>query len=215
MNADKLATHELEGLEHAAPRLLGGVEERDGSLIGRQFLVLPVGEQSADGRIRSPSGYAHAGLAHPGGAGERTANHRGDAEQLHHERRRFGARDLGSEPGKVTAGDMAALMGDDADHLIGRLGGHQRAGMHEHIVPVDDESVEVGVVDDVNVDRLRAETGRAEDRLGVSADQRFGFSIADEAGRVGRGRCDLSGRKSADENRAEPPRFRPDWNLSL
>ena len=56
----------------------------------------------------------------------------------------------------MTAGDMAALMRDHADDLIGCLGVHQRAGMDEHVVPVDDEGVEGAVVDDVDVDRLCA-----------------------------------------------------------
>ena len=54
----------------------------------------------------------------------------------------------------MAAGDVAALMGDDPDHLIGRLGLHQRAGMHEHVVPVDHEGVEGAIVDEVNADSL-------------------------------------------------------------
>jgi len=56
--------------------------------------------------------------------------------------------------------------------------------MHEHIVPVDDEGVEGAVVDEVDADSLRAEAGGVEDGLGVKADQRFGFGVADEPGGV-------------------------------
>ena len=67
----------------------------------------------------------------------------------------------------MTAGDMAALMRNHADDLIGSLRIHQRAGMDEHVVPVDDEGVEGAVVDDVDVDRLSAQSGGVKDRLGI------------------------------------------------
>jgi len=50
--------------------------------------------------------------------------------------------------------------------------------MHEHVVAVDDEGVEVLVVDDMDADPLRAEPGRLENRLGVCPDQRLGFRVA-------------------------------------
>ena len=78
--------------------------------------------------------------------------------------------------------------------------------MHEHVVPVDDEGVEVAVVDEVNADALRAEPGGAEDRFGVVADQRFRLGIADQALGLGRGRGEEGGSQSADETRAQPPR---------
>ena len=109
---------------------------------------------------------------------------------------------------------MTALMGDDADHLIGRLGVHQCAGMHEHVVSVDDEGVEGAVVDDVDADCLRAEAGGVEDGLGVEADQRFRFGVADKPSGVRRGRGDESGGKPADETRAEPPWRRVGSGLS-
>ena len=84
---------------------------------------------------------------------------------------------------KMAADDVAALMRDDADHLVGRLGGHQRAGMDEHVVAVHHEGVEAAVVDDVDLDALRAEAGSVEDGLGVSADQRLCFGVADDARR--------------------------------
>jgi hypothetical protein len=87
----------------------------------------------------------------------------------------------------MATGDMTALMGDDADHLIGRLGVHQCAGMHEHVVSVDDEGIEGAVVDDVDADCLRAEAGGVEDGLGVKADQRFRFGVADKPSGVRRG----------------------------
>ena len=169
------------------------------------FLVLLVGEQGAQGCVLAPIGNPHAGLPHAGNAGKGAANHGREPDQLEHERRRFRPPNLGTQPGEMAAGDMAALMGDDPDHLIGRLGVHQHAGMNEHVMPVDDEGVEGAVVDEMDADVLRAEAGGGEDRLGVDADQRFRFGIADEPGSVHRGRGDQSGREPADESRAEPP----------
>ena len=63
---------------------------------------------------------------------------------------------------------MSRLVCDDADHLIGVLGLHQSAGVDEHVMSVEDEGVEVEIVDDVNFDGLRAETGDLKDRLGLA-----------------------------------------------
>ena len=100
-------------------------------------------------------------------------------------RRRFRLRHLAAKPGEMAAGDMAAFMRDDADDLVRRVGLHQRAGMHEHVVPIHHEGVEGAVVDDMDLDILRAEAGGAEDGLGVVADERFGLRVADDACGVG------------------------------
>ncbi len=117
----------------------------------------------------------------------------------------FARDELRAEPREMPADDVAAFMGDDADHLVWRLGLHQRAGMDEHIVPVDDEGVEAAVVDDVNFDGLRAQPRSVEDRLGVGADQSLGLGIADHPGGIGRRRADKDGGKSADQARANVP----------
>ena len=83
----------------------------------------------------------------------------------------------------MAAGDMAAFMRDHADDLIGSLGVHQRAGMDEHVVPIDDEGVEGAVVDDVDVDGLSAQAGGVKDRLGVGRISAFRLGIADHARR--------------------------------
>ena len=104
---------------------------------------------------------------------------------------------------KMAAGDMAALVRDHADDLVGRLGVHQRAGMDEHIVPIDDEGVEGAVVDDVDVDALSAEARGVQDRLGIGADQRFRLGIADHAAGLGRGRADERNDQTADGGAAK------------
>src|SRR6185436_11471128 len=72
-----------------------------------------------------------------------------------------------------------------------------RAGMDEHIVPVDDEGIEGAVVDDVDIDGLRAEAGGLEDRLGIGPDQSLGLGVADETRGLGGGRRDERQGKAA------------------
>ena len=84
----------------------------------------------------------------------------------------------------MAAGDVAGFVRDHPDDLVWRIGDHQRARMHEHVVAVDDEGVEVLVVDKVDADVLGAEPGGAEDWLRVLPDQCFGFGIADEPARI-------------------------------
>ena len=64
----------------------------------------------------------------------------------------------------MSAGDVAGLVRDDADHLVGRLGLMQGAGVDEDVAAVDHEGVEAVVPDDAHGDVLRAEAGRLEDR---------------------------------------------------
>ena len=70
------------------------------------------------------------------------------ADAEHHEQQRLGlvAGDARSERGHVPAGDVAGLVGDDADHLVGRLGLHERAGVDEHVEAVDHEGIEALVL---------------------------------------------------------------------
>src|SRR5262245_12772535 len=98
----------------------------------------------------------------------------------------------------MTAGDMAALMRDHADDLIGCLRIHYGTGMNEHVVPVDDKGIESAVIDDVNVDRLAAQSGGVEDRLDIVLDKPFGLGIADHASGVGGGRADERDDEAAD-----------------
>ena len=100
--------------------------------------------------------------------------------------------------------DMAAFVGDDADQLIWRLRVHQRAGMDEHVVAVDDEGVEGAVVDDVDVDVLRAETRSVENRLRIGPQQQFRLGVADQpGGGIRRGRRDQRQREPNDGGAAE------------
>ena len=203
LHANQLGVHELEGLKQPARRLLGRVQEGDGSLVGGRFLVLPVGEHHAHRRVGSAEGGPHAELPEIAGADGGACRHGGEAEKLEHQRRRLRPRDLVPQSRKMAAGDMAAFVRDHADDLVGGLGFHQRAGMDEHIVPIDDEGVEGAVVDDVDVDGLSAQARGVQDRLGIGADQRFSLGIADHAAGLGRGRAHERNDQTADRGAAK------------
>ncbi len=183
---------------------MGGVEEGDGGLVGRGLLVLPVGEHHAHRGVGAAEGGAHAELTDLAGAGHGARRHGREADDLHHQSGGFRFRHLAPQPRQVAAGDVAAFVGDHADQLIGRLGIHQRAGMDEHVVAVDDEGVEGAVVDDVDVDVLRAEPGGIEDRLRIGAQQRFRLGVADQSGGgIRRGRRDQRQREPNDGGAAK------------
>src|SRR5262245_50281591 len=169
---------------------MGGIEENDGSLVGRRLFVLSVGENHAQRRVGSAIGGAHAELPKTALACCSARCHSRKAEELEHQCGGFRSRDLISEPGEMAAGDMAALMRYHADDLIGGLRIHYGTGMDEHVVPVDDEGVKGSVVDDMNVDRLSAQACGVEDRLGVGLDQAFRLGITDHAPGVSCGRAD-------------------------
>ena len=61
----------------------------------------------------------------------------------------------------MAAGDMAGFVRQHADDLVRRLRIHQRAGIDEDALGVDDEGVEGAVVDDDDADVALAEAGGA------------------------------------------------------
>ena len=88
--------------------------------------------------------------------------------------------DASAQSRHVAAGDVARFVGEDADHLVRRIGLHERAGVHEDVAAVDDEGVEGIVVDDAHRDAAGAEPGSLEDLLRVVVEERLDFRIADE-----------------------------------
>ena len=77
----------------------------------------------------------------------------------------------------VAAGDMAGLVRDDADDLVGRLGLQQRAGVDEHAA-AGDEGVEARIVDQNDVDAGFRQARGLEDRPRIVAHQRLDLGIA-------------------------------------
>ena len=130
------------------------VQKRHGGLVGGGFFGLAVCQEATHRRIGAAGHRTHAELARRRNAGETSADRRGQAQNLQRHGRRFHLRNLRAQSRQVTAGDMAGLVRDDADHLVRRVRYHERSGMHEHVVAIDDEGVEVLVVDEVDLDVL-------------------------------------------------------------
>jgi len=103
----------------------------------------------------------------------------------------------------MPSGDVSAFMRDDPDHLVRCRGAHDQPGMNEHIVAVDDEGVEGTVVDDVDLDALGAEACGIENRFGIVPQQRFGFRVADNSGRIGRAGIDQTQRQAGQSGQAK------------
>ena len=68
------------------------------------------------------------------------------------------------------------------------LGMQDQPGVDEQILAAGDEGVQLGVVDEVDVDRFRVEPGCREDRVGDLANHGLGLGVTDQRGGVGRGR---------------------------
>ena len=82
----------------------------------------------------------------------------------------------------MTAGDVAGLVGEHADHLIRRIRLHDRAGIDEDAPAVGDEGVEGAAVDDHDLDVLLRQPGRLQDRLGVFAQQLLDLGVPHDRG---------------------------------
>ena len=96
-----------------------------------------------------------ANIAHVDVAGM-CARHQGaGAEQHADDHRGLHIRQFLAHLGKMSADDVAAFVGEHADELVGRRRLHQRAGIHEDAVRIHDERVELGVIDDDDLDVLR------------------------------------------------------------
>jgi len=75
-------------------------------------------------------------------------------------------------------------MRQHADHLIGRVGLQQQAGIDEDALPARHEGVDLTVVQHIDGHRLGIDPRRLEDRPGVEAQQALDLGIADEGRRL-------------------------------
>ena len=72
------------------------------------------------------------------------------------------------------------LVRDHADHLIGCLRLHQRAGVDEDVAAIEHEGVEGVVLHDADLDAPRAEASRMEDGPRVVVEQVLNLGVADQ-----------------------------------
>jgi hypothetical protein len=90
----------------------------------------------------------------------------------------------------MAAGNMPRLMRQHADDLVRRLRLLEQAGMDEDALALGDEGVDGRIVDEIDMDRPRAEAGHPEDVAGVDPHQPLDLGVADEGGLVVRPRRD-------------------------
>ena len=174
----RLVGEAFEGVVHALRRLMGHGQETHARAIGQFFLGALIGEQRVHAqRLRSVNERA-ADIAHVDVAGMSARHQRAGAEQHADDHRGLHIRQLLAHLGEMSADDVAALVGEHADELIGRRRLHQRAGIHEDAVRIHDERVEIGIVDDDDLDVLRGESGGLENRRRVVAQQLFDLGVA-------------------------------------
>jgi len=170
----------LEGLVHALGGLSGGVEEFDAGAVGVFLLLALIGQQRAlDHRLRCGDRRgAGAGEAVAAAAAAGTGGECADAEQHRDDHLGLGLRQLLAHLGEMAAGQMAGFVCQHADDLVRCLRLQQRTVVDEDATAVSNERVERAVVDDDDLDILLLQTGGAQDRPGVFAQQLLGLGVA-------------------------------------
>ena len=88
---------------------------------------------------------------------------------------------------------MPGLMGDDANHLVGRIGAHQRSNMKEYVAPIHHKSIEGALPYQMNANILPAHPRCLENGAGIDAQQAFDFRIPNQTGISGRRGCGNEG----------------------
>ena len=88
----------------------------------------------------------------------------------------------------VSAGDMAQFVRDHALQLIGIVGRGQQAAVDIDDLPAGDEGVDLGIVDQHDLDVGGVEPGGLDQRARHVAEQQFGLAVAQD--RLGGGWLD-------------------------
>ncbi len=169
-----------EERQQALRRLLRGFEIAHGGPIGRLLFAALVGEHAALGDLLAADRDTHAArtrFTHPGAGaadgGSAAQDHRGGRHNL-------GVLQLLAQAHQMPAGDVAALVREDADDLVGSFGVDERAGVHEDVLAVGHESIERARADQHDLDRASAQAGCLGDRLQIVAHELFDLGIADK-----------------------------------
>ena len=204
----------LERFEEPGGRLPRGVEELDGGAVGSRFLGALVGEDVALGDLAAAGDRHRAEIAEALDAGRRAGDRGAHADEGGDHGSGAGMGDRLADAGEIAMGEVAGLVRDDADQLVGRLGIDDRAGGHEHIGRGRDEGVEVVVRDKKDLHAADADARGLEDRLGIVLDEGFGLGVAGDVDAVGVARpggeddCggDLQGGCRADQPVPAAPR---------
>jgi hypothetical protein len=87
--------------------------------------------------------------------------------------------------GMVSAGDVAGLVRQDANNLVGVLRFEDEARVDEDVLPAGDKGVNRWIVDNIDVDVSGIEARRLEQRIGVDAQRVLDLRVADQRLRCG------------------------------
>ena len=174
----------LERLEHAEAGLSCRVEILETGLVGSRFLRAAFGQQ----KLRMTSSEPPCMTAWPAPPMSRPASPPvAAAPPISRMPRTWARKDLGLVAGNaraqgchVAAGDVARLMGDDADELVWRFRLQDGARVDVDIAAVDDESVESVVAHDTHRDARRAEARGLENGARIVVEQVFDLGVADQ-----------------------------------
>ena len=123
----------------------------------------------------SLSGLGSALLPRSGAAHDGCNTNQGSDNRLN-----AGPVKLNAHAGQMATCNVARLMGQNADDLVGCFGPRQQAGVNEQALAAGDEGVNLVIVDDINPHRRRVQARRLENRLGVEPQQPFNFRVANE-----------------------------------
>ena len=171
----------LEGVVHALGGLAGRGQKLHAGAVGVFFLLAPIGEQGAADHFlrRGDRRRAGIGQAAIGVAASCARHHRAGAEQHGDDHLGLRLRQLLAHLGEMAAGEVAGFVRQHADDLVRGLRLHDRAVIHENAAAVGDEGVEGALVDDHHLDVLLFQTGGAQDRPGIVAQQLLGLGVAE------------------------------------
>ena len=78
----------------------------------------------------------------------------------------------------MAAGDVAQLVGDDRLQLVGIVGRGDQAGVEIDHLPGGNEGIDLGIVDQNDLDAARVELGRFDQRTRHVAEQLLGLAVA-------------------------------------
>ncbi|MNV19189.1 hypothetical protein D3C71_1100430 [compost metagenome] len=174
---DFLRTEVLEELDHAPAGFPGAFQGAGAGDVSLAFLALHVAQGAERAEILAGGQKGRARV--------RRAGDRGQGAQGHGHDHRLHAGVLGAVAQGVAVLDVAGLVGDHAQKLVGGLGLQDQAGVQAHDAPARGEGVQVIVVDQQDFDFGRVQSHGVEHRLGPFVDDALDLGVADQA--LGRG----------------------------
>ena len=84
-----------------------------------------------------------------------------------------------AQPFLMTSGDVAGFVCQYADDLVGRISGHKCPGVNKNAT-ANHKGVEIGIVDQNDLDVRFSQTGCLQNGSGIFSDQRFYLGIPDD-----------------------------------